>query len=65
MEEPCNDWNVSIRPACGILKVDTRTYHYEFHRPGQANLQAVILEIFQMPVHYGYRHLHLLLQREG
>jgi putative transposase len=34
-------------------------------RPGHADLERRIKEICQTGVRYGYRHVHLLLRREG
>lgn len=65
MDEACSDWNVSIRRACRTLEVDTSTYHYKSRRPEQASLESRIREICQTRVRYGYRRVHVLLQREG
>ncbi len=35
----CCEWEVSIRRACGVLLVDTSTYHYKSRRRGQADLE--------------------------
>ena len=59
------DWGVSIRRACRVLTLDTSTYHYRSRRPGQAGLEKRIREICETRVRYGYRRVHVLLQREG
>lgn len=59
------DWNVSIRRACGVLLVDTSSYHYKSRRPGQAHLEQRIKDICQTRVRYGYRRVHVMLCREG
>jgi len=51
--------------ACWVVEVDTSTYHYKSRRPGQASLEYRIKEICQARVRYGYRRVHVLLQREG
>jgi putative transposase len=51
--------------ACGVLLVDTSTYHYKFGRAGQAGLEQRIKEICQTRVGYGYWRVHVLLRREG
>lgn len=56
---------VSIRRACRVLEVDTSTYHYKSRRPEQASLDARIREVCQTRVRYGYRRVHVMLQREG
>jgi hypothetical protein len=59
------NWGISIRRACKALKFDTSTYHYKSRRTGQAALERRIKEICETRVRYGYRHLHVLLRREG
>ena len=60
-----SDRDVSIRRVCRVFLVDTSTYHYKSRRPGQAALEQRIREICQTRVRYGYRHVHVLLRREG
>ena len=45
--------------------VDRSTYHYKSRRPDQVSLEARIREICQTRVRYGYRRVHVMLQREG
>ena len=45
--------------------LDTSTYHYKSHRPGQAGLELRIREICQTRVRYGYRRVHIQLRRES
>jgi len=59
------EWDVSIRRACRVLEVDTSTYHYKSRRHDQAAIEAQIKEICTTRVRYGYRRVHVLLQREG
>jgi len=56
---------VSIRRACRVLEMDTSSYHYRSRRPDQAILEARIKAICETRVRYGYRRVHVLLQREG
>jgi putative transposase len=56
---------VSIRRACRTFELDTSTYHYRSHRPDQAVIKARMREICATRVRYGYRRVHVLLQREG
>jgi putative transposase len=58
-------WQVSIRRACRAVPVDRSTYHYRSKRTGQAPLIKRIKEIAETRVRYGYRRVHVLLQREG
>ncbi|CDM60117.1 hypothetical protein LPU83_pLPU83b_0121 (plasmid) [Rhizobium favelukesii] len=61
----CRDWMVSIRRACGALNFDRSTYHYTSGRADQAGLERRIREICETRVRYGYRRVHVLLEREG
>ena len=45
--------------------MDTSSYHYRSRRPDQAGLEARIKAICETRVRYGYRRVHVLLQREG
>lgn len=59
------DWAVSIRRACSVILFDPKTYRYKSRRPDQAPLEQRIKEICQTRVRFGYRRVHVLLQREG
>lgn len=59
------EWGVSIRRACGVLLLDTSTFHYKSRRPDQAALEERIKDICETRVRYGYRRVHVLLRREG
>ena len=59
------DWAVSIRRACGALQMERSTYHYQSRRSDPAALLERIREIRQTRVRYGYRRVHVQLQREG
>lgn len=61
----CRDWAISIRRACGALNFDHSTYHYTSRRADQAGLERRIREICETRVRYGYRRVHVLLEREG
>jgi putative transposase len=58
----CRDWAISIRRACGALNFDRSTHHHTSRRADQAGLERRIREIC---VRYGYRRVHVLLEREG
>lgn len=58
-------WGVSIRRACGLMKIAPKTYRYRSRRPGQAALETRIKELCATRVRYGYRRVHVLLRREG
>lgn len=59
------EWSVSQRRACQVLQFDPTSYRYKSRRPAQASLEAKIKYICQTRVRYGYRRVHVLLQREG
>jgi putative transposase len=59
------DWQVSIRRACSALRFDPKSYRYKSRRPDQAALQQRIKEVCETRVRYGYRRVHVMLQREG
>ena len=61
----CRDWMISIRRACVALNFDRSTYHYASRRADQAGLERRIREICEIRVRYGYRRVHVLLEREG
>ena len=65
MNKVCSEWDVSIRRACAVLVVCKGTYHYKLRRSGQADLKKRIKEIAETRMRYGYRRVHVILQREG
>ena len=56
---------MSIRRAGSVLNFERSTYHYKSRRPSQAGLRKRIREIAETRVRYGYRRIHVLLEREG
>ncbi|MFD1752393.1 IS3 family transposase [Salipiger marinus] len=61
----CSDWAVSIRTACGAIGFDRSTFHYKSRRADQAAVEKRIREICETRVRYGYRRVHVLMDREG
>lgn len=61
----CSDWAVSIRTACGAIGFDRSTFHYKSRRIDQAAVEKRIKEICATRVRYGYRRVHVLLDRES
>lgn len=66
----CIDWGVSIRGACGALRLDTSTFHYKSRRTDQAAVERRMMErrikeIAPTRVPYGYRRVHVLRRRKG
>jgi transposase InsO family protein len=60
-----SDWKVSIRRACSTLRIDRALYVYKSKRGDQAALKHRIKDICETRVRYGYRRIHVLLQRDG
>jgi putative transposase len=61
----CQEWKVSIRRACAALEFDRSTFHYRSRKRDQAGIEARIKAICETRVRYGYRRVHVMLQREG
>jgi len=58
-------WQVSVRHACRTIMAARSTFYYKPHRDAQAVLRKRIREIAETRIRYGYRRIHVLLQREG
>ena len=56
---------VSHRRACALLKLPRKTFYYQSKRPPQDALRRRIVELAKTRVRYGYKRIHVLLQREG
>jgi putative transposase len=61
----CEEWDVSIRRACAALEFDRSTFHYRSRKRDQAGVEARIKAICETRIRYGYRRVHVTLQREG
>ena len=48
-----------------LIPVPRMTLHYEHHRERHEALRVRLRELAGSRVRYGYRHLTILLQREG
>ncbi len=58
-------YGVSGRKVCRVLQCHRSVYDYESRKDEQATLRIRIKDIAQARVSYGYRRIHVLLQREG
>ena len=58
-------YRVSIRIACEVLLFNRATYYYKAHRDDQALFRMKIRDYATTRARYGYRRIHVLLQREG
>src|SRR5207237_10591504 len=57
--------NVSPGRACSTLWIDRAIYVYKTKRGDQPALNGRMKDICETRVRYGYRPVHVLLQREG
>jgi putative transposase len=55
----------SQRRACRLVGIDPRVYRYRPRRPDDAGLRRRLRDLAAERRRFGYRRLHLLLQREG
>ncbi len=58
-------YGVSQRRACSVLRVARSTVRYQSVADDRAELRIRLRDLASSRVRYGYRRLHLLLQREG
>ncbi len=58
-------YRVSIRRACMVLELCRSTYYYESTVDPQTALRIRLRDLAYARMRYGYRRLHILLQREG
>ena len=56
---------MSERRACGVIQLQRSTCQYRSVADEQAALRIRLRDLAQARVSYGYRRLHILLQREG
>jgi putative transposase len=56
---------LSERRACRLLELDRSSYRYQAVADGDAELRGKLLELARQKPGYGYRRLHVLLQRQG
>lgn len=58
-------YEVSIRRACEVATVPRSSYQYHPRLDRQEHLRVRLKDLAYSRVSYGYRRLHILLQREG
>jgi putative transposase len=58
-------FGVSERRACRVIPIHRSTQRYRSRRADQAALRVRLRDLAATRVRYGYRRLHVLLQREG
>ena len=58
-------YGVSERRACSAMAVDRSTIRYESKRPDDTELRDQVRQIASERRRFGYRRIHVLLEREG
>jgi putative transposase len=58
-------YRVSERRVCRLVGLALSTHRYKSTKDEQAALRMRLKELAATRVNYGYRRLHILLQREG
>jgi len=59
------EFPVSERRACKLMEVDRSTYRYEPRPDHNAELREELVTLARQKPRYGYRRLHVLLERRG
>jgi len=58
-------YQMSERRLCSVIRLQRSTYRYRSAADEQTVLRTRLRDLAQGRVSYGYRRLHILLQREG
>lgn len=61
----CKEHGVSQRRACEVLAVDRSSVRYRSVRPDDANLREAMRMVAAERRRFGYRRIHVMLQRQG
>ena len=61
----CTAHGVSQRRACKVLKVDRSSIRYRSIRPDDGALREAMKKVASERRRFGYRRIHLMLQRQG
>ena len=61
----CQSYEVSQRRACNAIEADRSAVRYRSLRPDDGAVRARLRELAGLRRRFGYRRLHILLQREG
>jgi putative transposase len=60
-----SNYEVSERRACTTLQVDRSSIRYKSRRPDDAELRKAMKQVAQERRRFGYRRVHIMLQRQG
>ena len=61
----CEEYEVSERRACKLMGVDRGTYRYEPRPDRNVTLREALIALARQKPRYGYRRLHVLLEKRG
>ena len=61
----CTEHGVSQRRACEVLAVDRSSVRYRSVRPDDAGLREAMKRVASERRRFGYRRIHVMLQRQG
>ncbi len=61
----CDEHQVSQRRACNVLQVDRSTVRYQSRRVDDAKLRDAIKRVSRERRRFGYRRIHVMVEREG
>lgn len=58
-------YGVSERRACGMVRISRTVHRYQSRRPPQDALRREIRDIAQTRLRFGFKRIHVVLQRRG
>jgi len=61
----CQEHGMSQRRACDVLGVDRSSIRYRSSRPDDAGVREAMKRVAQERRRFGYRRIHVMLQRQG
>jgi len=61
----CDEHQVSQRRACNVLQVDRSTVRFQSRRVDDAELRDAIRRVSRERRRFGYRRIHVMIEREG
>lgn len=65
MAHLCDQHGASQRRACDVLQVDRSSVRYRSTRPDDAGLRKAMIEVAAERRRFGYRRIHIMLERQG
>jgi putative transposase len=61
----CSGHGVSQRRVCAVLAIDRSSVRYRSLRPADADLREAMRQVAGERRRFGYRRIHLMLERQG